>query len=164
MADISNLRRFAPLPLRLVVGYGFLAHGLAKLERGEAHFVSIVHMLGVPAPGLMAWLTIWGEIACGAMMLIGALVPLIAVPMLAILMVAIFTVHLPFGFTSIKLVDVTAAGPMFGPPGIETDLLYIAAIACLVLCGPGPLTVDNWLEQRLARAGPLPWTLRQREP
>jgi len=126
--------------------------------------VSIVHMLGVPAPGLAAWLTIWGEIACGAMMLIGALVPLIAIPMFAILTVAIFTVHLPFGFTSIKLVDVTATGPMFGPPGIETDLLYIAAIACLVLGGPGPLALDNWLGRRLACASPLLWTSRERQP
>jgi putative oxidoreductase len=28
-----------------------------------------------------------------------------------------FTVHLPYGFISIKLLAVTAAGAQFGPPG-----------------------------------------------
>ena len=28
------LMRWAPIPLRLIVGYGFLVHGVAKLERG----------------------------------------------------------------------------------------------------------------------------------
>jgi uncharacterized membrane protein YphA (DoxX/SURF4 family) len=53
----------------------------------------------------------------------------------AILLVAIFTVHLPYGFSSIKLQAVTAAGPQFGPPGFETDLLYLACLAALVLGG-----------------------------
>lgn len=59
----------------------------------------------------------------------------------AVLIVAILTVHLPFGFTSIKLMAVTPAGPRFGPPGVETDLLYLACLASLVLTGPGPLAL-----------------------
>ena len=39
--------------------------------------------------------------------------------------VAIVTVHLPYGFSSIKLQSVTAAGAHFGQPGYETDLLYL---------------------------------------
>ena len=51
----------------------------------------------------------------------------------------------PYGFSSIKLRAVTAAGPQFGPPGYETNLLYIAALATLVLGGSGPLALDAWL-------------------
>jgi len=51
--------------------------------------------------------------------------------------VAIFTVHLPYGFSSIKLEAVTAAGAHFGQPGYETDLLYLAALCALVLGGSG---------------------------
>jgi|KBSMisStandDraft_5_1062788.scaffolds.fasta_scaffold19214_9 putative oxidoreductase len=149
MPELKDFARTAPLPLRLIVGYGFFAHGLAKLERGPEHFVSIVHAIGVPFPGVMAWLTIWVEIVCGLMMLAGAFVPLIAGPMLAVLVVALATVHVQFGFTSIKLLDVTASGPRFGPPGMETDLLYIAALSTLVLGGPGPFAFDNWLASRL---------------
>jgi putative oxidoreductase len=135
--------------LRLIVGYGFFAHGLAKIEKGPENFVSIVQAIGVPLPQMMAWLTIAIEAVCGIMMIVGALVPLIAVPMLAVLAVALFTVHIQFGFTSIKLIAVTASGPQFGPPGIETDLLYIACLVTLILAGPGPWAVDNWLGREL---------------
>jgi len=153
MPDLKRLARIAPLPLRLIIGYGFFAHGLAKLERGPEHFVSIVHAIGVPFPKAMAWLTIVVEIIGGLLVLLGALVPLIAVPMLAVLAVAIATVHLQFGFTSIKLLDVTPSGPHFGPPGIETDLLYIAGLVTLALGGPGPLAVDNWLRATISATG-----------
>jgi putative oxidoreductase len=42
-------------------------------------------------------------------------VPLAAIPMAILLIVAIFTVHLGFGFSSVKLLDVTAAGPTTRP-------------------------------------------------
>ena len=80
--------------------------------------------------------------------LLGALVPLASIPMAAVLLVAIFTVHLPYGFSSIKLQAVTAAGAQFGPPGFETDLLYLACLATLVLGGSGPLSVDGLLARR----------------
>ena len=67
--------------------------------------------------------------------------------MAAILIVAAVTVHLPYGFSSIKLRSVTAAGPQFGPPGYETDLLYLAGTATLVIGGSGPFAVDQFLER-----------------
>ena len=147
----SRLSRWATLPIRVVVGYGFLAHGLAKLQKGPEHFVDIVRAIGVPAPAAMAWVTIFVEVVCGLLMIAGAFVPIIAIPMIAILLVALFTVHIQFGFTSIKLVAVTAAGPQFGPPGMETDLLYIACIATLVAAGPGPFAIDNFVLRTLRR-------------
>jgi len=60
-----------------------------------------------------------------------------------VLLVAIFTVHLPYGFSSIKLQSVTAAGAHFGQPGYETDLLYLAGLAALVLGGSGPFALDR---------------------
>ena len=65
--------------------------------------------------------------------------------MAAVLLVAMITVHLPYGFSSIKLQAVTTAGARFGPPGFETDLLYLACLAALVLGGLGPLTIDGLL-------------------
>ena len=116
--------------------------------KGPDVFVGIVHALGVPAPHLMAWLTIIVELLGGFAVLVGAFVPLVSLPMVVVLLVAIFTVHLPYGFTSIKLMAVTAAGPQFGPPGIETDLLYLACLAALVLAGSGPLAIDGLLAKR----------------
>ena len=144
----SSISRWAPIPLRLIVGYGFMEHGFAKLARGPDAFAAILHAIGVPAPHLMGWLTIFTEIVGGLAVLLGALTPLASIPMAAVLLVAIFTVHLPYGFSSIKLQAVTTAGAQFGPPGFETDLLYLACLAALVLGGSGPLAIEGLLAKR----------------
>jgi putative oxidoreductase len=147
--DVSRAQRWSALPLRAIVGYGFIAHGYAKVMNRPDHFAALLQGLGVPAPHLMAWVTITFELLGGLAVIAGAYIPLISVPLTAILLVAVFTVHLPYGFSSIKLRAVTAAGPQFGPPGYETNLLYIAALATLVLGGPGPLALGS----RRARVG-----------
>jgi putative oxidoreductase len=137
------IARWAPLPLRLIVGYGFMEHGFAKLARGSDAFATILHAIGVPAPHFMAWSTILIEVLGGLAVLLGAFIALASIPMAAVLLVAVFTVHLPYGFSSIKLLAVTAAGAQFGPPGYETDLLYLACLAALVIGGSGPLAIDG---------------------
>src|SRR2546425_660512 len=145
---LSKLGRCAAVPLRLIVGYGFMAHGYAKIVHGPEHFVSILHAIGVPAPELMGWATILVELGGGLAVLAGAFVPLVSVPMAAVLLVAMFTVHLPYGFSSIKLMAVTPAGAQLVPPGYEVDLLYVACLATLVLVGPGPLAIDGIVRKR----------------
>jgi len=146
----SRIARWAPIPLRLIVGYGFMEHGFAKLAKGPEAFAAILHALGVPAPHLMAWATMLTEVVGGLAVILGAFVALIALPLAALLVVAIFTVHLPYGFSSIKLVAVTAAGAQFGPPGYEANLLYLACLAALVLGGSGPLAIDGLVRKRRA--------------
>jgi hypothetical protein len=72
----SPIAHWAPVPLRLIVGYGFIEHGFAKLARGLDAFPTILQALGVPQPHLMGWLTILVEILGGLAVLLGALVPL----------------------------------------------------------------------------------------
>ncbi len=140
--------RWSAIPLRLIVGYGFMEHGYAKLARGPDNFAGILHALHVPFPALAGWATILIELFGGLAILAGALVPLASIPMAAVLIVAIVTVHLPNGFSSIKLQSVTADGAHFGQPGYETDLLYLAALVALVIGGSGPWSVDRWLFRR----------------
>lgn len=135
---------YAAIPLRLIVGYGFLAHGLAKWHRGPDVFAAILQGIGVPFPQLTAWLTIATEILSGIAILIGAFVSLVSIPTIILLAVAIFTVHLPYGFISIKLLSVSNGMAQFGPPGYECNLLYIAAIVALALLGPTPWSIDNY--------------------
>jgi putative oxidoreductase len=137
------LARWAPVALRLIVGYGFMAHGYAKWARGADAFAVLLHAIGVPAPLLMSWLTIGVELLGGAAVLLGAFVRLASIPMVAVLAVAALTVHLPYGFSSIKLIAITGGRAQFGPPGYEVDLLYIACLAALALSGPGPLAIDG---------------------
>ena len=140
--------RWALVPVRLIVGFGFLEHGFAKLARGPDAFANILQAMGVPGPHFMAWATILVEILGGLAVILGAFVTLASLPMAAVLLVAMFTVHLPYGFSSIKLQAVTAAGPQFGPPGYEVDLLYLACLATLVLGGSGPLAIDGLIRKR----------------
>src|SRR5689334_10757142 len=95
--------RWAAIPLRLIVGYGFLAHGWAKIMNGPDHFALSLQALGVPAPHVMAWTTIGFELLGGVAVLLGAYLPLVSLPLAAILIVAAVTVHLPYGFSAIKL-------------------------------------------------------------
>ncbi len=71
---------WAPIPLRLIVGFGFVAHGYAKLVKGPYVFVGILHALGV-----------------------------------------------------------------------ETDLLYLACLAALVVGGSGPWAIDGIIANRWRR-------------
>ena len=136
--------QWALLPLRLMIGFGFAAHGYAKLSKGPDGFAVILQTLGVPAPELMAWLTALGELFGGLALMAGALVPIVSVPLAIIMLVAMFTIHLPYGFSSIKLMALTANGPEFGIPGYEVNLLYLVGLLTLVLGGAGPLSVDGF--------------------
>jgi putative oxidoreductase len=141
------IARWAPIPLRLIVGFGFMEHGFAKLSKGPDVFAAILHALAVPAPHFMSWVTILTELLGGLAILLGAFVSLVSLPMAALLLVAIFTVHLPYGFSSIKLIAVTATGAQFGPVGYECNLLYLACLAALVLGGSGPLAIDGLIRK-----------------
>lgn len=148
VSPLPVLANWYAVPLRLVVGFGFIEHGYAKYSRGPEGFIAILHAIGMPFAHLLGWTTIVVEIAGGLLILLGALVPLAAVPMIILLLVAIFTVHLPNGFSSIKLQSYDAAGAHFGQPGYETDLLYVAGVLALCMGGTGPLSFDRYFKKR----------------
>jgi putative oxidoreductase len=139
---------WALLPLRVVVGSGFMVHGLAKWNRGPANFGKLLHVLGVPAPVPTAWLVTLLEIFGGAAILAGVLIALVSIPLIVSMLVAMFTVHWQYGFSAINTIGLTETGPKFGPPGYEVDLLYIGALIVLALLGPGPLSLHAWLRGR----------------
>ncbi|HEY8125466.1 MAG TPA: DoxX family protein [Methylocystis sp.] len=136
------------LPLRLIVGYGFFLHGYAKFARGPEHFAAILQAIGLPFAELLGWATVIVELVGGVMILLGVFIPIAAVPMIVVLLVAIFTVHLPNGFSSIKLMSYDAAGAHFGQPGYETDVLYVAGLLALCFAGAGPISLDAYLSAR----------------
>ena len=148
-----NLARkdWALLPLRLIIGFGFAAHGYAKLSRGPANFAVILAALKVPHPLLTAWITSLLEFFGGIAVMAGAFVVLLSFPLACVMLTALFTVHLQYGFSSIRLKAVTAAGAQFGPIGYELNLIYIAGLLTLAIGGSGALSVDRWM--RRAREG-----------
>jgi putative oxidoreductase len=132
----------------LIVGLGFIEHGVLKLQRGPEVFAAVLQALGTPFPHFAAWATIATELLGGLAILLGAFVWLASVPLAAVMLTAIVTVHWQFGFSSVKLLAVTAAGPQFGKPGYEVAVLYLACLLTLAIGGPGPWAVDNVLTSR----------------
>src|SRR5437763_14458285 len=94
-------KNLALLPLRLMIGFGFAAHGYAKLHRGPDQFATILASIGVPLPHLTAWVTSLVEFFGGINIMAGAgaFVPPVPLPLVAITLTASFAVHLRYGFS-----------------------------------------------------------------
>jgi putative oxidoreductase len=144
----KDYRQQAPLFLRLAIGFGFMAHGWAKLTRGPEAFARLLSVLHVPAPHFMAWLTTLTELLGGFALFIGAFTSMAAVPLIGTMLVALFTIHIHFGYSSIATIGLTPEGPKFGPPGYEINLLYIAGLVALIITGAGKYSVDAILARR----------------
>lgn len=138
----KNAYHVAPLFLRIVIGFGAMQHGWAKLSRGPAGFEKLLIYLNIPLHHLASLAVPYIELLCGLAILLGAFTRWVSVPLICTMLVAMFTIHINYGFSSIKTIGLTANGPLFGPPGYEINLLYIAGLISLMLTGAGMLSVD----------------------
>jgi putative oxidoreductase len=152
-ANPQIIAGLAPLPVRLIIGYGFVAHGWAKLSRGPDSFAVALQALGVPQPQLLSWLTTITELGGGAAVLAGVLIPLASLPLSVVLLTALFSLHYQYGFFSVKFAEVGPTGVKFGPVGYEIILLYMGGLAALAIGGPGWLSLDRPLRQWLGNRG-----------
>jgi putative oxidoreductase len=156
MPDFKSLWRinlpcsWTLLPLRLLIGTGFLLHGLAKWNRGPAKFGLLLQHTGVPFPFQTAWLVTCLEVFGGTAVLVGLFVTILSIPLIISMLVAIFTVQGRLGFSSVNTIGLTPSGPVFGPPGYEINLLYIAGLVALAFSGPTALSVDRVLAREKA--------------
>jgi len=144
-------RRWIPVPLRIILGAGFMVHGWAKLSRGPAAFAELLKQAHVPLPLANAWLVTLLEIFGGLALLMGAFVAIVSVPLILSMLGAMFTVNIKYGFSAVNTIGLTAQGPKFGPPGYEINLLYIAGLVALILGGAGPLSIDALRSRRRQR-------------
>lgn len=144
----SVSKRWPLFPLRVLIGIGFILHGYAKLVRGPEHFAAVVAALGLPAPTATAWLTIAIEVGGGLAVLTGAFLRPTAVLLAGVMVTAIVGVHWQYGFSSVRLVEITRDGAHFGPVGYELALLYLVALAALAISEPTPWSIDDWLQRR----------------
>jgi putative oxidoreductase len=144
-------RRWVPVPIRMIIGVGFLAHGWAKWSRGPAAFAELLKQVGVPLPLANAWLVTLLEIFGGLAVLMGAFVAVVSVPLILSMLGAMFTVNIKYGFSAVNTIGLTPEGPLFGPPGYEINLLYIAGLVALILGGTGPLSIDSLRRRRRQR-------------
>lgn len=147
---------WAPLPLRLLLGFGLMYHGFPKLFSGAGHeqFVGMLQGIGVPAPDLMAYVV--GVVECfgGLAIFLGAFVVIAAAFNIVNMLVAMFSVHLPHGFNFLNITGMGESGPIFGMPGYEVNLLYIAGLAALIFGGAGAYSLDRLRAGRAASPRP----------
>jgi putative oxidoreductase len=94
------------------------------------------------------------EIFGGLAILAGACVVLVSIPLVISMLAALLTVQWRYGFSSVNTIGLTESGPVFGPPGYEINLLYIAGLITLALSAPDWLSVDHWLARRKESSSP----------
>jgi len=124
--------------LRLAVGITYVMHAYLALFRftpaGTAAFMA---SLGLPAPVVMAWITIIVHGLGGIMLILGLATRWAALANAVIIAGALVMVHLPQGF----FLKVMAGGQRVG--GFEFVLLLFAATVALTLTGGGALVVTR---------------------
>ena len=125
----------ALLMLRIALGTVFVMHGGQKLfVLGPPAVAGFLGSLGVPFPGVNAWLVIAAELGGGLALLTGALTRLAGLATAFTMVVAIATVHGANGF--------------FLPAGFEFVLTLLLTSLAIVLTGPGAYSVDALMEKR----------------
>src|SRR5258708_8207879 len=151
MLNGDRWRRWVPIPIRMILGVGFMVHGWAKWSRGPAAFAELLKQAHVPLPLADAWLVTLLEIFGGLALLMGAFVIIASVPLILSMLGAMFTINIKYGFSAVNTIVLTPEGPQLGPPGYEISLLYIAGLVALILGGARPLSIDALRSRRRQR-------------
>jgi putative oxidoreductase len=118
-----QLLAYGPLPIRILAGITFLAHGLPKFENiaGTQGFFGSIGLppeLALPI-GLL-------EVIGGIFLLVGVVTRISAALFIIDMIGAIFLVRLPDGFVD----------------GYELESLLIAISVSLLLTGPGRISIE----------------------
>ena len=140
------------LVLRLVMGIGFCIHGWAKISKGTAGFGKLLAWIGIPFPQASAVVTSYTELIGGVVLILGIWTRFAVIPLAITMIVALFTINIHYGFSSIKTIGLTPAGPVFGPPGYEINLLYMGGLFALFILGAGKWSVGHYA-RKLFRQG-----------
>jgi len=139
------MRYWAPIPLRLMIGTAFVIHGFPKLFTiaGHEQFQTMLASMRVPLPAAASWALGGLEFFGGLALIAGLLIVPVTVLLTIEMLVALFAVHLPHGFNFVNITGMTAAGPQFGMPGYEVNLLYISGLVSLMMSGAGAVSVSE---------------------
>lgn len=127
---------WAPLILRVALGVVFLGHGYQKVfTMGMPGVAGFLGSLGIPLPGLMAYILAYGELIGGALLIVGLLTHWVAKFDVIVAIVAFLTVHVSKGF-------------FISGGGYEFIILIFAASVSLLITGAGKYSLDAvWLKK-----------------
>lgn len=129
----------APLGLRLVLAYEFGEAGLEKL-RGSNWFMDIQDAFPFPfnvlAPDISWFLATWSEVLGAIALILGLGTRFFSFALLVLTVVAWVSVHAGNGY---NVCD----------NGFKLPLIYLVMLIPLFLQGPGKLSMDHWIRQRV---------------
>ncbi len=120
---------YALLILRLATIFVFLPHGLGKAFNWP---MASSMFSGMGFPGFLGPITGIVEVIASLLLLVGFLNKWASLAFLTIMAAAITGVHLPMSFA--------AGSPT---PGLERDILLVAAVLALMAFGPGAIAIDS---------------------
>lgn len=140
MAKGDRWSDVALLLLRVALGVTFLAHGAQKLfgafsGPGVAGVAGFFGKLGIPLPGVMAWVISLLEFFGGLAIGVGLFTRWVAVLLACNMAVALLKVHLPRGF-------------FVSTGGVELVLLLGTIALALALLGPGGISLDRQMGRK----------------
>lgn len=132
--ETSTIPSYGPAVLRLVVGAVFVAHGAQKLfgiwgGGGLAGTAGGFSRVGLEPAHVLAVAAGVVEFGGGLLLVVGAFTLVASLALVLDMMVAIWKVHLVHGF-------------FVSANGFEYNVTLMAALICLMLTGPGALSID----------------------
>jgi len=135
LAALAKLQWFPPLFARVTLGVLFASTGWGKvhnLGNVTAFFVD----LGIPFPAFNAALVGWSELICGTLLLLGLLSRLATIPLMVTMTVALATALRS---------EIHNLPSLFG----LVELTYLVLLVFVAIGGPGALSIDAWIADRL---------------
>lgn len=145
VAGSSSLSHPFLLVIRLYWGWSFFQTGWGKLMTHD-QVTEFFTSLGIPLPGLNAWMAGATECFGGLLLLVGLASRLTAIPLIVTMIVAYLTA------------DAEAVRAIFSEPDKFTaadPFLFLLAAVLVFVFGPGAISLDRFIAWQLARrAGP----------
>jgi len=127
-----------PLFMRIGVGVVFAWHGWLKFDGGVGNFAGFLGTLNVPAPEVVAWLTVIAEGVGGLLLIVGLLTRYVSLSLIAVMIGAILTVKVDVGFI------------VQNGAGAELDVALLAGLFGLLFIGAGRLALDAVIGRKSA--------------
>ena len=140
--DVRLTARYGLAILRVVLGIVMLVHGWSKLSGGVGNVAGFFGgVLGIPAPGLMAWVVTIVELVGGILLVVGFLTQIVGILVALDMLGAILFAYLLRGSPFIENGSITW----------EKEAVFAAAALCIALAGPGAWSVDDVVAENRTR-------------
>ena len=140
------------LSLRLLLGWDFFESGLEKF-RGNNWFMDIQDRFPFPfsvVPPEISWqMATWFELAGGIALVLGLATRFFSASLLILTVVAIASVHWPESWNTWSELLMGYGFTDNGFGNFKLPVIFIGMLLPLILLGPGRLSLDHRLRQRL---------------